>query len=120
MRETMNDVTERRAKFVYDGARSAAEATNVSVIPAPWEERKEEFKAQFRGAIERQLYSPEDLQDSWMQSYIDMGWVYGEEYDYDKHIHPDLVPYSQLGELKHGKDAIFVALCDIAGRWIRL
>ncbi len=47
-----------------------------------------------------------------------MGWVYGEPYDREKRIHPDLVPYAQLGQLERDKDAVFVALCNIARLWI--
>ena len=32
--------------------------------------------------------------------------------------HPDLVPYAQLGQLERDKDAVFVALCEIARQWI--
>jgi len=53
-----------------------------------------------------------------MQSYIDMGWVYGEKYDRKNRIHPDLVPYGQLGKLEQDKDSVFVALCEIARLWI--
>lgn len=47
-----------------------------------------------------------------------MGWVYGEKYDRENKIHPDLVPYAQLGQLERDKDAVFVALCEIARQWI--
>jgi len=119
----MNELTERRAKFVYDGARLAAEGANAPIIPVPWDEREEPFKAQFREVIERQVgdmrsKSPEELHGSWMQSYYAMGWVYGETYDRENKIHPDLVPYADLGQLEQDKDAVFVALCEIARQWI--
>ena len=53
-----------------------------------------------------------------MQAYVLMGWVYGESYDLEKRVHPDLVPYAQLGQLERDKDAVFVALCEIARQWI--
>ena len=53
-----------------------------------------------------------------MQAYWNMGWVYGEEYDRENKIHPDLVPYNDLGQLEKDKDAVFVALCEIARQWI--
>ena len=62
--------------------------------------------------------SPEELHGSWMQAYLTMGWVYGEVYDRTKKIHPDLVPYSKLGQLERDKDAVFVALCEIARQFI--
>ncbi len=119
----MQTLTERRAKFVYDGARLAAMAAEAPIIPVAWDEREQPFKDQFLKVIERQCgeqrsKSPEELHGSWMQSYFSMGWVYGEKYDRERKIHPDLVPYNQLGQLERDKDAVFVSLCEIARQWI--
>ena len=62
--------------------------------------------------------TPEKLHRDWMQAYIEMGWVHGENYDREAKVHPDLVPYAQLGQLERDKDAVFVALCEIARRWV--
>ena len=116
-------LTERRAEFVYEGARIAAIAAKAPIVPVSWAEREEDFRAQFLNVIERQCgpqrsTSPEELHGSWMQAYLDMGWVFGETYDRDKRIHPDLVPYAKLGRLERDKDAVFVSLCEIARQWI--
>lgn len=116
-------ITERRAEFVYDGARLAAIAAKAPIIPVPWVEREQAFRDQFLNVIERQCgpqrsMSPEELHGSWMQAYYAMGWVYGEEYSRENKTHPDLVPYAQLGQLERDKDAVFVALCEIARQWI--
>ena len=116
-------LTERRAQFVYDGARLAARAAGAHVIPVPWVEREEAFRTQFLRVIERQCgpdrsESPEELHGSWMQAYYAMGWVYGPVYDREAKVHPDLVPYAKLGQLERDKDAVFVALCEIARQWI--
>lgn len=122
--ETVKDNTdERRAIFVYESARLAAIAARAPIVPAPWAEREVEFRTQFIEVIKRQCSnlrsnSPEELHGSWMQSYITMGWVYGEKYDREKRIHPDLVPYKKLNQLEQDKDAIFVALCEIARKYI--
>ncbi len=125
MSETMseNSLNERRAKFVYEGARLAAIAAGAPIIPDGWEEREDAFVQQFLEVIERQCgplrsSSPEELHGSWMQAYIEMGWVYGEEYDRGAKVHPDLVPYSQLGQLERDKDGVFVALCEIARNYV--
>lgn len=119
----MKTLTERRAEFVYNAARLAAEGANAPIIPALWDEREQEFKDQFLKVIERQSgdqrsKSPEELHGSWMQAYFAMGWLYGEKYDREAKIHPDLVPYADLGQLEKDKDAVFVALCEIARQWI--
>ena len=117
-------VTERRAIFVYEAARLAAQASNAPIVPVSWSEREEPFKAQFRKVIERQCgdhrsSSPEELHGSWVQAYVAMGWRYAEDYNREEKTHPDLVPYEMLGQLEKDKDSVFVALCDIARQWIQ-
>lgn len=119
----MESLNERRSRFVYEGARLAAIAAKAPIVPVPWDDREEAFRIQFIKVIERQCgpqrsMSPEELHGSWMQSYYAMGWSYGEVYDREKKIHPDLVPYSQLGQLEQDKDAVFIALCEIARQWV--
>ena len=116
-------LTERRAEFVYEGARIAAKAAGAPVIPAGWNYREDAFKKQFLPVIGKQCgpersSSPKNLHDDWAKAYVDMGWVYGEEYDRGKKIHPDLVPYDELGQLERDKDEVFMALCDIARQWV--
>ena len=119
----VNNLNEHRAEFVYNGARLAAIAAKTPIIPIEWSEREDAFKAQFLDVIERQCgsqrsMSPEELHGSWMQSYLTMGWIYGDVYDREKRTHPDLVPYALLRQLERDKDAIFVALCEIARQFI--
>ncbi len=116
-------IVERRAEFVYNAARLAAKAADAPIIPVPWAEREAAFRKQFLEVIERQCgpqrsASPEELHGSWMQAYIDMGWVHGEVYDREEKVHPDMVPYSHLGKLEQDKDSVFVALCEIARLWV--
>uniref|UniRef100_A0A6M3KUS6 Putative ryanodine receptor, RyR, domain containing protein n=1 Tax=viral metagenome TaxID=1070528 RepID=A0A6M3KUS6_9ZZZZ len=119
----MSNLNERRAEFVYNGARLAAIGSNAPIVPVQWSEREDAFKTQFLDVIERQCSdkrskSPEELHGSWMQAYLTMGWVYGDVYNRENKIHPDLVPYALLGQLERDKDAVFVALCEIARQWI--
>jgi len=116
-------LTQRRAEFVYNAARLAAIAACAPVIPASWLEREPVFRKQFLETIERQcspqrIISLEELHSIWVQAYLTMGWTYGEVYDREKRTHPDLVPYVQLGQLERDKDAVFVALCEIARQFI--
>jgi len=116
-------MTERRAEFVYNAARLAAIAAQAPIVPVEWAEREAAFRTQFLAVIERQCgeqrsNSPEELHGSWMQAYFAMGWTYGEDYDREGRKHPDLVPYAQLGQLERDKDAVFVALCNIARLYV--
>lgn len=118
------NLTVRRAVFVYESARRAAIAAKAPVIPPLWIERDTDFQQQFLDVIDRQCgearsRSPEELHGSWMQAYFVMGWKYGEKYDIDAKIHPDLVPYADLNQLEQDKDSVFIVLCDIARQWIR-
>ncbi len=117
------NLIERRAEFIYNAARLAAIGSKAPIVPVVWDEREEAFKNQFLKVIERQCgenrsNSPEELHGSWMQSYFSMRWAYGNIYNREKKTHPDLVPYKQLGQLEQDKDAVFVALCEIARLWI--
>jgi len=119
----MTDANTRRAVLVYEGARLAAVASGAPIVPDPWDAREEDFRTQFLAVIERQCgpqrsKSPEELHGSWMQAYFSNGWVYGKPYDRDKRVHPDLVPYADLGKLEQDKDAVFVALCEIARLYV--
>ena len=119
----MMNLNERRTEFVYNAARLAAIAADAPIVPVPWVEREESFKSQFLDVIKRQCgpqrsTSPEELHGNWMQAYYDMGWTYGEKYDREHRKHPDLVPYAQLGQLERDKDAVFIALCEVARNYI--
>jgi hypothetical protein len=114
---------ERRAQFVYEGARLQAIAVAAPVVPEPWDEREEPFRAQFRNVIEMMCgrgrkSSPEELHDDWVKSYKAMGWMYGPQRDPARRTHPDMVPFDELEPRERDKDAVFVALCEIARQWI--
>lgn len=114
---------ERRAIFVYEVARMQAEAVNAPIVPEPWSKRDEAFRTQFLTVIEMMCgpdrkSDPEELHNDWWRKYEEMGWVYGENRDPKKKTHPDMVPFSELGWEERNKDAVFVALCEIARQWI--
>ena len=123
MKKTKETINERRAQFIYDAARLAAQAANAPIIPVKLEEREDGFREQFLEGIERQCSeqrscSPEELHEDWVRAYHKMGWHYDPIYSREKKLHPDLVPYAELDQLERDKDAVFIALCDIARQWI--
>jgi hypothetical protein len=118
-----SDLNERRAWFVYEAARLAAAAGLAPIIPEPWESREEAFRAQFIPVVARECGpdrkgDPAVLHADWVKAYEAMDWRYGPERDPVAKTHPDMVPYDDLGQLERDKDAVFVALCDIARQWV--
>ncbi len=116
-------VTMRRAEFVYEGARLQAIAVDAPIVPEPWGDREQPFRDQFYRVIEMMCgpdrkSSPEELHDDWVRAYEAMGWVYGPERDREAKTHPDMVPFADLEQREQDKDAVFIALCEIARQWI--
>lgn len=116
-------LNERRAKFVYEGARLAAIAAEAPIVPEYWDNREPAFREQFLEVIERETgpdrkADARELHEDWVQAYVKMGWVYGPVRDSFEKTHPDMVPYDELGQLERDKDGVFVCLCEIARRWI--
>lgn len=123
VQDTATSLTERRAEFVYEGARLQAIAVGAPIVPEHWLDRDEKFRTQFLNIIERQMGemrsgSPEELHGGWVQAYIDMGWTYGEVRDPEAKTHPDMVPFDRLERREQDKDAVFIALCEIARQWV--
>ncbi len=115
---------DRRASFVYEVARMQAAAVDAPVVPEPWSQRDEAFRRQFVGVIEMmsgpaRKSSPEELHDDWTRAYEAMGWQYGPVRDVEAKKHPDMVPFEQLEHREQIKDAVFVALCEVARQWIQ-
>lgn len=120
MKDSLNA---RRAWFVYEGARLAAQAARAPIVPERYWLRDDAFRSQFEEIIARQCgperkTSPEELHDDWVKAYEAMGWRYGLERDPVLKTHPDMVPYEELGGLERDKDEVFVALCEIARQWV--
>jgi len=121
MREVI--VNGSRAWFVYEAARLQAIAADAPVVPEPYRQRDEAFRIQFEKVIAmmcgpNRKTSPSELHDNWVKAYEEMGWKYGPERDNDARTHPDMVPYDELEPRERDKDAVFVALCEIARQWI--
>ena len=114
-------LTIRRATFVYEAARLAARAAHAPAIPEPWNQRDNLFRAHFLDDVEHQTgdsgnASPERLHEQWVLAYKSLGWVLPT--DIEEPAHLDMVPYHKPGQLERDEGSIFVALCEIARRWI--
>jgi hypothetical protein len=117
-------LSERRSVFVYEAARLQAIAVAAPVVPELWPERDEAFREQFKRYVDGlciadRLPTPEEAHDSWWRAYEQMGWTYGPVRDVEAKTHPDMVPFADLEQREQDKDAIFLALVEIARDWIR-
>ena len=117
-------LTVRRATFVYEVARLQAAAVGAPIIPEPWSTRDLAFQIQFTELVAHHCSGQETFEDaeaahdSWWQAYSDLGWQYGPVRDVEKKTHPDMVPFAELGWKERIKDAVFVALLEMARKWI--
>lgn len=119
------DEYETAAVFVYEAARLQADAMGAPIVPEPWQAREPAFREQFVEVIRKQVgpdrsADPESLHQDWVDAYAAMGWVYGPVRDPDATppTHPDMVPFAGLGPREQAKDAVFVALCEIARLYV--
>ena len=110
-----SEIIRNIAKIIYEATRMEAEWSKRSIVPEKWDRRDEKFREQFIDIIDKyisqdKLPTPKEAHDSWVQSYLKMGWKYGEKRDVKKKTHPDLVPYEKLPKDERDKDAIFLAI----------
>jgi hypothetical protein len=101
-------------ELIYEATRLEATWSKRSIVPEKWEERDEKFRKQMIEMVEKylkmeQLPTPEEAHNSWMKSYLEMGWKYGAKRDTEKKTHPDLVSFYDLPKDERDKDAIFLA-----------
>lgn len=119
----MSDLSVRRAVFVYEAARLQAIAVDAPVVPELWPDRDAAFRDQFVSYLDElcridEFPTPEAAHDSWWRAYEAMGWTYGPVRDVEKKTHPDMVPFGDLEQREQDKDAVFLALAQIARDWI--
>lgn len=118
-----DSLLERQAIFIYEAARLQAAAVGAPIIPEPWSSRDMKFRTQMLGNVAKMMgpdrfTDPEEAHNSWWVAYKKMGWHYGAVRDTEAKTHPDMVPFAELGWEERIKDAVYIALCEIARQWI--
>jgi hypothetical protein len=109
----------RLARLIYEATRVEAEWSGRPIVPETWDQRGEEFRQQFVSVVaeyieSERLPTPRQAHDSWVRSYLEMGWRHGEKRDPVAKTHPDLVPFDELPPAERDKDAIFLAFVWLA------
>ena len=110
---------ENLAEIIYEATRLEAKWSNRSIVPEKWNNRDDKFRTQFIDIIDKymsqdNLPTPKEAHDSWVESYKQMGWKFGEKRDIKKKTHPDMVPFEKLPKDERDKDAIFLMAVWIA------
>lgn len=106
------EVIERQCKSASDLRSVAERALRYISENKPCEDLEYDLKDAL-GA------SPEKVHEDWVKAYEAMGWTWGPQRSLEKRTHPDMVPYSQLGQEEQDKDSVFIGLCEIARKWVR-
>ena len=116
---------EQIAKIIYEATRLEAKWSKRSIVPEKWERRDLKFRKQFIDIIEKYLLlkklpTPKEAHDSWVKSYINMGWKYGKKRNIVAKTHPDILPFAKLPKDERDKDAIFLAIVWAIKLWQKL
>ena len=64
------------------------------------------------GRLENPDQPKSHAHETWMQSKLDAGWVYGPIKCAEAKTHPDLVPYDDLSDFTKSKDHLFAGIVD--------
>ena len=121
----MSDLASRRAEFVYEAARLAARLSPSyprEYVPVRWAGLPWKGRIEYVPTVRDQILSKRparELHLAWMALAEADGWKYGPIYDHKAKTHPELVPYEQISKWKMDKELLFIALCELAGRFIR-
>ena len=67
-------------------------------------------------AIEHPEATPEENHQSWMNSKIKQGYVYGDKIDVINKKHPSLVPFDQLSKTEQDKDYMDLLMVKLANQ----
>jgi len=115
----------RMAQLVYETGRLEARLMQRPIVADPWGERDEDFRQRFCDRLtdiltQAELPNPEEAHEEWVKEYKEMGWTYGPRRDPEAKTHPDMVPYNQLPKAEREKDAVFLALVQMARNLIRI
>lgn len=62
--------------------------------------------------------TPEENHENWMREKMRQGWKFGDEKDFEKKTHPDLIPYNELPDIEKLKDTVdIIAHCKAEELW---
>ena len=87
---------------------------NQLVTPPKWDDLPEDIQTSIVAGVELVVSSPKItpgmLHQSWVDYKVKEGWKLGKEKDFDRKIHPNLVPYKKLPKVEQEKDRLFLRI----------
>lgn len=78
------------------------------------EERLNGLMEGTKWALEHPNATPEDNHNSWMESKIRQGYVYGDTLSVENKTHPSLVPFNELPKIEQDKDVMDLLMVRLA------
>lgn len=82
----------------------------------PWDDTAQETRDTTVAYVEKLLTetesTPEKLHTAWSESMVANGWQFGDNFNEEAKLHPNLVPYSDLSDLQKSKDHALSALVN--------
>jgi hypothetical protein len=105
------------AQVCHEANRALQLALGEVVISPHWEEAPNWQRTSSQDGVEKALNgaTAEELHESWAESKLADGWVYGPVKDDQAKTHPDLVPYQELPPEQQKKDELFRSIVDVLG-----
>jgi len=112
-------VFQRIAQLVYETARLEAWLMDRRIPAEPWWERDEDFRQRFCDKLTdiltgAEIPDPEKAHEEWVKEHKEKGWTYGPKLDLEAKTHPNMVPYDQLPAAERERDAVFLAIVQMA------
>jgi len=100
------------ARVCHEANRAWQRATGDPVPSPPWDEAPAWQRDSAIDGVRRAQAgaTAEQLHDAWCDFKRADGWTYGDAEDPELKTHPHLVPYAELPEEQHRRDALFAAI----------
>lgn len=100
------------ARVCHEANRALQIVTGDPAVSPPWDEAPEWQRSSAIEGVQAALdgASPEKLHESWCETKIRDGWVYGEVKGAEARTHPCLVSYEELPAEQRAKDHLFGAV----------
>jgi len=107
------------AAVAYAANRQFSQIVGGKPVNPPWEEYPEDLKQNLITAVKKtvneKIVSAKLNHLQWVKDRMDMGYEKGENINWKKKTHPDLVPFEELPLSSQLKNVLFLAIVNSLG-----